>query len=158
VLNRPFPKRLAFIFIAMMLGIIVLLLAPTFFFIDVDNADVLVYQTNGCSCGEDWIGHLKSGGYSVKVKKVVFISAVRKKYGIPKGYSSCHTAIAGKYFIEGHVPIDSVKAFLMVRPNVAGIALPGKTDKQNPQVVEVGLPEVVVVYNFDGSYRVFDPG
>ena len=38
---------------------------------------------------------------------------------------SCHTTIMGKYFIEGHVPLQAVNKLLKEQPDIDGIALPG---------------------------------
>ena len=37
---------------------------------------------------------------------------------------SCHTAIFGDYFVEGHVPIEAVNKLLEEKPDIDGIALP----------------------------------
>ncbi len=39
--------------------------------------------------------------------------------------ASCHTALVGGYFVEGHVPAEDVKRLLEKRPRIAGLALPG---------------------------------
>ena len=51
--------------------------------------------------------------------------------------------IIGKYFIEGHVPLEAVNKLLIEQPNIDGIALPGMPigtpgmpgDKDEPYVI-----------------------
>ncbi|MDR7489634.1 MAG: DUF411 domain-containing protein, partial [Armatimonadota bacterium] len=35
------------------------------------------------------------------------------------------TAVVGRYFVEGHVPVRAVEALLHLQPTGLGIALPG---------------------------------
>ncbi len=156
ILNRPFPKKLAVQLAFMLLLAMGVVYVPEFFEVDPDEADVIVYHTKGCRCVKDWIWHLKNEGYLVAVQKVVSIGAVRKNLGIPADFSSCHTARAGDYFVEGHVPMNSVAALIEAQPAIAGIALPGKTDKENPETIEMGLPEEVMAFEVDGGYRPFN--
>ncbi|MFN9299987.1 MAG: DUF411 domain-containing protein, partial [Acidobacteriota bacterium] len=39
--------------------------------------------------------------------------------------ASCHTAVAGSYVIEGHVPAADVRRLLKVKPKARGLAVPG---------------------------------
>ena len=39
--------------------------------------------------------------------------------------ASCHTAIVGDYFIEGHVPAEDIARLLSEKPDARGLALPG---------------------------------
>tara|TARA_R110002096_G_scaffold401374_3_gene598159 strand:+ start:84 stop:374 length:291 start_codon:yes stop_codon:yes gene_type:complete len=43
--------------------------------------------------------------------------------GVPREFSACHTAAAGGYWLEGHVPAESISALLKDAPeDVAGVA------------------------------------
>jgi hypothetical protein len=45
---------------------------------------------------------------------------------VPAALRSCHTAVAGKYVIEGHVPAADVKRLLATKPaGTLGLAAPG---------------------------------
>jgi hypothetical protein len=157
LLNRPFSKKQAFNILAIVLIVLGLALVLVIYEPGLKNADVVVYQSKKCSCVSDWISHLREDGYSVYVKTVGFVSAFREKHGVPKGFSSCHTAVAGQYFIEGHVPLESVDFLFRTKPNIAGIALPGRTDKSDPTVVEMNLPQEVIAIDFEGRYTIFKP-
>ena len=53
------------------------------------------------------------------------LHSIKQKYNIPLEMQSCHTTIIGKYFIEGHVPLEAVNKLLKEQPDIDGIALPG---------------------------------
>ena len=52
-------------------------------------------------------------------------STVRRALGMPDRYGGCHTAKAGEYVIEGHVPASDIKRLLSDRPMARGLAVPG---------------------------------
>ena len=39
--------------------------------------------------------------------------------------SSCHTALVGRYVIEGHVPADVIQQLLIDQPQILGLVVPG---------------------------------
>lgn len=85
---------------------------------------VEVWKDPNCGCCKDWIAHLESNGFSVKVHETGN-SAVRARLGIQAKYGSCHTAAVGGYAIEGHVPARDIKRLLAERPQAIGLAAPG---------------------------------
>ena len=44
---------------------------------------------------------------------------------VPAELQSCHTAVIGRYVIEGHVPPQEVKRLLAEKPKGIGLAVPG---------------------------------
>ena len=67
---------------------------------------------------------------------------------------SCHTSILGKYFIEGHVPIEAINKLVKEKPEIDGIVLPGMP------IGTPGMPgvkdEPYVIYQLiDGKPSVF---
>ena len=44
---------------------------------------------------------------------------------VPAELQSCHTAVIGRYVIEGHVPPQEVKRLLSEKPEGIGLAVPG---------------------------------
>ena len=87
--------------------------------------EVMVYKSATCGCCSKWVDHMKEAGFVVKTTNVADVTAYKKKYGIPAGMGSCHTAVVGDYVVEGHVPADLVKKMLEEKPDIAGIAVPG---------------------------------
>ena len=86
---------------------------------------VEVYKNPDCGCCGAWVDHLKAAGFPVKVHEMPDTSAVRKRYGIPDEFSSCHTGVVAGYALEGHVPADDVKRLLAKKPRAAGLSVPG---------------------------------
>ncbi|WP_262407789.1 DUF411 domain-containing protein [Stenotrophomonas maltophilia] len=87
--------------------------------------DVLVHKSPGCVCCELWVKHLRGHGFKVRVNETTALAAIKKQVGIPAGKGSCHTALVGGLFVEGHVPADAIKAALATRTGARGLVLPG---------------------------------
>jgi hypothetical protein len=85
---------------------------------------VEVWKSASCSCCAEWVKHMEANGFAVKVHDTGN-NAVRAKLGMPAALGSCHTAKAGDYVIEGHVPAADVKRLLAERPAALGLAVPG---------------------------------
>ncbi len=84
-----------------------------------------VYKTPTCGCCGAWVDHLKAAGFSVKFVEVDDTSPVRKRFGLPEKFGSCHTGVVDGYVIEGHVPAADIKRLLGSRPAALGLAVPG---------------------------------
>lgn len=91
-----------------------------------DEADIVVYKTPSCSCCKEWIKHLESAGMDVNVVNVNTTQPVQARVGVPRALGSCHTAVIGDYWIEGHVPVDLILKLAADKPdNIRGLAVPG---------------------------------
>ena len=86
---------------------------------------VTVYKSPTCQCCNKWIAYLEDNGFQVKAKNTRQIKSIKDKYGIKGEFASCHTAIIGKYFVEGHVPAQSINRLLDQKPDIKGITVPG---------------------------------
>jgi hypothetical protein len=86
---------------------------------------VEVWKSDSCGCCGHWIKHLQKNGFAAKVHSVADASVIRRKLGIPDALGSCHTAKAGGYAIEGHVPAADIRRLLREKPNALGLAVPG---------------------------------
>jgi len=85
-----------------------------------------VTKAPGCECCEGWAKHLREAGFSVAVTESAELNALKARLGIPADLRTCHTAQAGKYVLEGHVPATAVRYLLHEQPqNVTGLAVPG---------------------------------
>lgn len=84
-----------------------------------------VRRSPDCTCCHDWEAYLVRHGYEVRSIPTVEMAAVKTTQQIPVETWSCHTATAGGYVIEGHVPIEAIEDLLADRPEVDGIGLPG---------------------------------
>ena len=87
---------------------------------------VVVYKTPTCGCCGAWVDHLVDAGLDVEVHDVDSTQSYRAEAGVPNRLGSCHTAVVGGYFVEGHVPADLIKGLIEKRPeNIRGISVPG---------------------------------
>jgi hypothetical protein len=83
-----------------------------------------VYKSATCGCCKEWIKHLEANGFRVNSHDVANPSDYRQKFGIPDQFGSCHSASAGGYGIEGHVPAADIKRLLATKPKASGLAVP----------------------------------
>ena len=86
---------------------------------------VISFRSASCGCCKKWINHLRDNGLEVVDNIVEDVSAIKIQYPIPNNLRSCHSAQIGKYTIEGHVPIESIKKLLEEKPLISGLAVPG---------------------------------
>ena len=71
---------------------------------------------------------------------------------VPASLRSCHTAVIGKYVIEGHVPADVVRQLLKEAPaTVVGLSAPnmpiGSPGMEGPGA----KPYPIMAFKADGS-------
>jgi hypothetical protein len=91
-----------------------------------EDADLVVYKRANCTCCAKWVAHLRENGLAVSVRSVSSTLPVQEKLGVPEELRACHTAQAGDYWVEGHVPADIVKRLIVEQPrDVRGFAVPG---------------------------------
>lgn len=83
-----------------------------------------VYRDPNCGCCKSWIKYLEANGFSVNDHVEPNMSAVKQRLGVAPRLSSCHTAVIGGKFVEGHVPVAQIRA-LEKHPELLGIAAPG---------------------------------
>ena len=86
---------------------------------------ITVYKSKTCGCCANWVEHLQASGFAPLVHDEESMDAIKDRLGVPGDLRSCHTALAGSYLIEGHVPAREIRKLLAERPNVAGLAVPG---------------------------------
>ena len=116
--------------------------------------NVEVFKTPSCGCCYGYVLFLEEENFKVKQTDTRSLHLIKKKYNIPLEMQSCHTTILGKYFIEGHVPIEAINKLLKEQPDIDGIALPGMP------IGTPGMPgekeEPYVIYQLvDGKSSVF---
>lgn len=118
-----------------------------------------VWKTATCGCCGKWVEHMQANGFDVSVQNVENLDAIKKKLGVAPALSSCHTALAGQYVIEGHIPADVVRRFLKEAPaGVAGITVPGMPVGSPGMEVPGGQRQPYSILTFDrtGKTAVFD--
>jgi hypothetical protein len=138
-------------------GSALMTLLPSFARADAVAVAVTVYKDPSCGCCKKWVAHLTQNGFTPVVKDRTDMSALKDSLGIPVALRSCHTAIAGKLVIEGHVPASDVKHFLATPiKGVLGLAAPGMPSG-SPGMEMPGQSDRydVVAFTADGKTSVF---
>jgi hypothetical protein len=115
---------------------------------------VVIYKSPTCGCCTGYSAYLEKQGFDVEVVNQENISSVKDDHNVPYSMQSCHTAIIGDYFVEGHVPIEAIDKLLSEKPDIDGIALP------NMPAGSPGMPgaksEEFVIYSLnDGDDQEF---
>lgn len=106
-------------------GIVAALLALPRYVAAAEPSEILVHKDPNCSCCAGWVRHLQSAGFAVTVQESTMLHLVRRRLGVPDELAACHTAEAGGYVLEGHVPAVAVRRLLETRPEAIGLAVPG---------------------------------
>lgn len=142
-----------------MAGIVALLWRPGSALAQGPTIFVEVWKSPTCGCCKDWITHLEAHGFRVKVHDVGN-TAARARLKIATKLGSCHTALVGRYAIEGHVPAADIQRLLKERPEAIGLAVPGmphgSPGMDGPAHGNREDPYDVLLIAQDGSTRVFN--
>jgi hypothetical protein len=120
------------------------------------TAEIVVYKTPTCGCCVKWIDHLRDNGLDVRAIDVPSTLPIHEKFGVPRRLGSCHTAVFGDYWVEGHVPADLVQKLMDEKPDdIVGISVPGmpmgSPGMEGPNPVEYQ----VVAYGKDGEVTLY---
>jgi hypothetical protein len=86
---------------------------------------ITVYKDASCDCCGKWVKHLSANGFAPTVHDSPNMDEVKKSMRVPEALWSCHTAVVGKYVIEGHVPADDIKKLVASKEALQGLATPG---------------------------------
>ena len=86
--------------------------------------NVEVFKTPSCGCCYGYVLFLEEEKFKVKQTDMRSLHAIKIKHNIPLEMQSCHTTILGKYFIEGHVPIEAINKLLKDEIDVSILSTP----------------------------------
>lgn len=86
---------------------------------------MMVYKDPNCGCCHNWVEIMRTSGFDVSVRDTDDMASIKTRYKVGRSLASCHTALAGGYVVEGHVPADVIRKLLTEKPKVLGIAVPG---------------------------------
>lgn len=89
-----------------------------------NGTEITIFKSPNCGCCVQHSAYLEENGFKVNVEMVDDMASVKRKFNIPKDMQSCHTAVMGDYFIEGHVPVEAFTMLIEDQPDIDGIALP----------------------------------
>ncbi|MDB4877233.1 MAG: hypothetical protein JWM41_3679 [Gemmatimonadetes bacterium] len=89
------------------------------------------------------------------VRDVGNMDEVKKTMNVPAALQSCHTAVVGRYVIEGHVPADVIKKFLAEQSSSLGLSVPGMVTGSPGMEGARSEHYDVVAFERDGKSRVY---
>jgi hypothetical protein len=118
---------------------------------------ITVYKSSSCECCAKWVTHLRDNGFEPTVRDEEDMDAIKAQLGVPEGVRSCHTALVGKYLIEGHVPASDIQRLVGQQPRVTGLAVPGMPTG-TPGMAAPGAKIAgfeVVAFQLDGTTKTF---
>ncbi|MBI4116239.1 hypothetical protein HY449_00680 [Candidatus Pacearchaeota archaeon] len=120
------------------------------------NGTVDFYRSESCGCCTLHESYLRgSGKLNVKDNQMSDISSIKTGFNIPTQLQSCHTAVVGNYFVEGHIPLEAINKLISEKPNIKGIAMPGMP-QGSPGMPGAKYGDFVIYsVNSDGSYEEF---
>lgn len=118
---------------------------------------ITVYKSASCGCCTKWVDHLRASGFTPTVHDDENVDAIKDEMGVPKDLRSCHTAMLGRYLVEGHVPAADLRRLLAERPALLGLAVPGMPKSAPGMAVPGETPEPyqVVAFAAGGKTSVF---
>lgn len=117
---------------------------------------IAVYKDASCGCCHKWVEHLTASGFAPTVTDTPAMPAIKTKYKVTERLQSCHTALAGGYVIEGHVPAGDIKKLLATKPKgILGLTIPGMP--QSAPGMDMTPFQAFTVLSFDdkGNTAVF---
>jgi hypothetical protein len=118
---------------------------------------IKVYKGSTCGCCVKWVDHVRAAGFEAAVFDQEDMEAIKNDLGVPKAVRSCHTAVAGRYLIEGHVPATEIRRLLAEKPKLLGLAVPDMPPG-TPGMAPAGAPISgfeVLAFHQDGTTRTF---
>jgi hypothetical protein len=118
---------------------------------------ITIYKSASCGCCAKWVDYVRANGFAPTVHDEEDMESIKDDMGVPKAVRSCHTAVVGKYMIEGHVPVEDIRRLLKDHPAVAGLAAPGMP-QSSPGMAVPGAPTEayeVVTFSPDGHTSLF---
>lgn len=117
-----------------------------------------VWKSASCGCCNGWVKHMTQAGYMVTTKNTAsgILAKIKRDAGLEPDLQSCHTAKAGGYVIEGHVPAQDVARLLAEKPDAIGLTVPGMP--LGSPGMDIGPdkePYEVLLVKKDGTTEVF---
>ena len=91
----------------------------------INISKIVSHRSVSFGCCKKWMNHFIDNGLEVVNNILEDVSTIKNKYQITNNLRSCNSAQLGKYTIEGHVPIESIKKLFREKPSINTIATPG---------------------------------
>lgn len=114
--------------VVLILGILFLIFPKSntsFVALEKFEGEVTLYKSMSCGCCGVHSNYLSSkGGLDIDIIEMMDLTEIKNQYNISPEFQSCHTAVIGNYFVEGHMPLEAIEKLLAEEPDIAGISLP----------------------------------
>ena len=125
-----------------------------------DSVHLTVYKKAQCKCCSKWSNHMEANGFNITSDSQTQneLSEIKKKYGIHRKLSSCHTSVTDNGFVfEGHIPAKFIQKFLDEKPEGAkGLAVPAMpTGTPGMEFGDMLQPYKIYLLKNDGSIEVY---
>ena len=118
-----------------------------------------VYKTASCGCCSLWVDHMRDAGFEVEAEDVSVrdLTAIKLGVGLSNDLFTCHTAIAGDYAFEGHIPAEVIARFLAEDHEWRGLAVPGMPiGSPGMEMGDRKDPYQVLAFGKDGKREVYE--
>ncbi len=135
-------------------GVVIFVILFFGFMTQESRGKVIVYKSPNCGCCVQHSTYLREQGFDVDIVIEEDMDSIKEKYDIPEEMLSCHTAIFGDYFVEGHVPVEAIDKLLEELPAIDGIALP-EMPSGSPGMPGPKLEPWIIYQLIDGDYSQF---
>lgn len=116
---------------------------------------VKLHKNPGCYCCDLYARHLEENGFAVEIIGTTDMASVHRQYGVPEQLEGCHTAVIGKYVVEGHVPAQYVHRLLTEHSAAKGLSVPGMPVGTPGMPGAKSKPLNVYVFGASAAPRVF---
>lgn len=117
------------------------------------STQMKVFKDANCGCCGAWITYIRRAGFSVETSDRSDMEAIKQSYKVPEELYSCHTALIGRYVIEGHVPVSAIQRLLAEQPSIIGLSAPGMpTDSPGMETPDgYKEPYDIISFGADGT-------
>jgi len=101
---------------------------------------------------------MKEKGFEIKTIIKDNFDDLKQKKGLTSKTASCHTALVGDYFIEGHVDYSAVKKLLSEKPkDIRGLTVPGMVvGSPGMEMGNKKMPYNIIAIKKDGSTEIYE--
>ena len=120
--------------------------------------EMIVYKSPYCGCCANWITQMKDKGFNITTIEKENFDDLKISQGLTPKTASCHTALIGGYFIEGHVDYSAVKKLLTEQPkDIKGLSVPGMVvGSPGMEMGDKKMPYNVIAIKKDGTTEIYE--
>lgn len=115
------------------------------------GGELVVYHSPNCGCCHEWVAYLQRHGFQTRTLAVEDVAKVKRDLDVPEALWSCHTAVWDGVVVEGHVPVEALRAYVADPPaGAAGLAVPGMPSGSPRMTGQLEGPLVVFAFGDEG--------